>query len=131
VHSRERQEIHQVLVSVHYDGKTESAEHYENPIITKSGEETIIGTLSSGTDITEIIRYREVLKASEERYRLAQRAAHMGSWDRNLLTGDLYWSDQIGDMFGFGSDQFGGAYEASLDFIHPEDRERVMDRVSA
>jgi PAS domain S-box-containing protein len=59
-------------------------EHYENPILTKKGEERIIswhnillknetedivGTLSSGADITELKKTEKALKESEERFR--------------------------------------------------------------
>jgi PAS domain S-box-containing protein len=64
-------------------GEIEPAEYFENPILTKTGEERmilwqntilkddageIIGTLSSGEDVTESKRAEETLLASEERY---------------------------------------------------------------
>ena len=65
-------------------GKIEPIKHYENPVLTKSGEERfvawqytfltdeagrIISTLSSGEDITERRRTQEALRKSEEMYR--------------------------------------------------------------
>lgn len=68
---------------------------------------------------------------SEERYALAQRAANIGSWDWNILTGDLHWSEQIEPLFGFERGQFGATYEAFLACVHSEDRQRVVDAVDA
>ncbi len=66
------------------NGKADLVEYYENTIITKSGEEKIIawhnsllrddqkriiGTLSSGQDITGLKRTEKALKTSEEKYR--------------------------------------------------------------
>jgi PAS domain S-box-containing protein len=81
----------------------------------------------------ELVRKRaeEALGASEERYALAQRAAGIGSWDWDILTGGLRWSETIEPMFGFAPGQFGRTYEAFLECVHPEDRQFVIDSVNA
>ncbi len=76
-------------------------------------------------------RVEESLQRSEERYALAQRAANVGSWDWNLQTGELYWSEQIAPMFGLDEGGFEATYDAFLSCVHPEDRQRVMDAVDA
>jgi PAS domain S-box-containing protein len=82
-------------------------------------------------EISERQQAEEALKRSQERYALAQRAANIGSWDWDIGSGDLYWSDQIEPMFGFGRGQFAASYEAFLESVHPEDRQRVMEAVDA
>lgn len=73
----------------------------------------------------------EALKRSEERYKLAQRAANIGSWDWDIPTGDLHWSETIEPMFGFPKGGFGATYKAFLNSVHPEDRQFVQDSVDA
>jgi len=73
----------------------------------------------------------EALKRSEERYTLAQQAANIGSWDWDISTGDLIWSEQIEPMFGFGRGEFGATYTAFLDSVHPDDRQHVSNSVNA
>ena len=83
------------------------------------------------SDITERKRAEQMLRASEERYALAQRAANIGTWDWDVLTGELRWSDRIEPMFGFAQGEFGGTYKAFLDSVHPEDRQYVEDSINA
>ena len=81
--------------------------------------------------VTDALAAAHAQSRSEERYALAQRAANIGSWDWDILTGDLHWSEQIEPLFGFERGQFGATYEAFLECVHPEDRQRVIDAVDA
>lgn len=72
----------------------------------------------------------EEVHKSEESLAAAQRIAHMGNWDWNILTGDLAWSDEIYRIFGLAPHQFGATYEAFLETVHPDDREYVIDSVN-
>jgi two-component system nitrate/nitrite sensor histidine kinase NarX len=81
--------------------------------------------------LADALQATRALHRNEERYALAQRAAQIGSWDWDILTGELHWSDQIEPLFGFERGQFGATYEAFLECIHPEDRPRVIDTVGA
>lgn len=82
-------------------------------------------------ELDERIQVQETLEYCNNRYALAQRAARIGSWDWNILTGDLYWSDEIEPLFGFGPGEFGRTYEAFLACVHPEDRSFVSGAVDA
>ncbi len=76
-------------------------------------------------------RVEEALKASEERYTLAQKAAKIGSWDWNMVTGKLLWTEHIEPMFGLAKGQFQGTIESFLEYVHPDDRQCVVDSIDA
>ena len=52
----------------------------------------------------------------------AQRIAHVGSWERDLATGVLWWSDEAARIMGVEPGTFGGTLDAFLAFVHPDDR---------
>ena len=52
----------------------------------------------------------------------AQRIAHVGSWERDLATGILWWSDESCRILGIEPGTFRGTLDAFLAFVHPEDR---------
>ncbi len=70
------------------------------------------------------------LQINERRYRLAQKAANIGSWDWDIKTGELKWSEEIEPMFGFKKGKFKGTYESFLNCIHPDDRDFVIKSVN-
>jgi PAS domain S-box-containing protein len=70
------------------------------------------------------------LKTNERRYRLAQRAADIGSWDWDIVSSELTWSEKIEPMFGFKKGEFEGTYDAFINCVHPDDREFVKKSVN-
>ncbi len=81
-------------------------------------------------DMQTLRQLNIALRESEERYALAQRAANMGSWDWDIRTGQLYWSERIEPMFGLAAGKFGGTYADFLDYVHPEDRQGIQEAVA-
>ncbi len=73
-------------------------------------------------DVTERVQAEKALRGSEERLRLAQRAAAMGSWEWDLRTGAVVWSDELCLLLGMRPGSFEGRYESWLATVHPEDR---------
>ncbi|MDO9472900.1 MAG: ATP-binding protein, partial [Caulobacter sp.] len=59
----------------------------------------------------------------------AQRLSATGSWEWDIASGDLIWSDQIFRIFGRDPAGFVPSYEAFLACIHPEDRDLVATAV--
>ena len=81
-------------------------------------------------DITVEHELGETVKRSEANLADAQRIAHLGSWEHDLVADKLVWSDEMYRIFGVDRQQFGGTYEDFLACIHRRDRETVKDGVS-
>lgn len=68
---------------------------------------------------------RAAVFKNEAQLKQAQRLAQLGSWELDLITHKLSWSDEIYRISEIEASAFGASYEAFLNIIHPQDRERV------
>ena len=87
----------------------------------------VIGTFSSGSDITARMKAVEALRTAEERMRFALKNAEVGIWDMDYATGVLQWSETVEAQYGLQPGTFGGTFEAFVERIHPDDRDAVME----
>lgn len=82
-------------------------------------------------DITEREHNQAALRQSEQRYALAQKAASIASWEWNLRSDEISWSDQIDLLLGFSPGTFGRSAQSFLDCVHPDDRSWVEGALRA
>ncbi|HOJ38266.1 MAG TPA: PAS domain S-box protein [Ignavibacteriales bacterium] len=67
----------------------------------------------------------KLLNFSNNFFNEIEHLSNMGSWELNLITGELTWSVEIFNLFEIDKDKFGASYQYFLNIIHPEDREKV------
>ncbi|MDJ1480037.1 sigma 54-interacting transcriptional regulator [Cytophagaceae bacterium YF14B1] len=82
-----------------------------------------------GTDLTDKVQGQRIMQVNQERLSLVTKAAKIGFWDWNAHTNEVYYSQECFDIMGYKCDEFSHAYEKWLEFIHPEDRTRVQNKV--
>lgn len=115
------------------------SEYFENPVVTRSGEErliawhnstirdaegNVIAALSAGEDITERKRAEVTLLETQADLNRAQAVGQIGSWRLNVQRNELLWSDENHRIFGIAKGT-PLTYETFLSVIHPDDREYV------
>ena len=71
--------------------------------------------VSIRTDVTHI-------RINEERLKRSQEFANIGSWDWNVNSGELIWSDRIWPLFGYKKEITETSYENFISAVHPDDR---------
>ncbi|WP_296594941.1 ATP-binding protein [Phenylobacterium sp.] len=64
-----------------------------------------------------------------EHFNRVERLSNAGSWQADVATQAIRWSEQVYRIFGLDPAQFEPSFPAVLERIHPDDRERVRDRV--
>lgn len=79
--------------------------------------------VSVRTDVTS-------LRVSENRLNRCQEFAKIGSWDWNISTGNIFWSEVIWPLFGFIKDTTEPSYDTFINAIHPDDRQMVIDAIT-
>ena len=78
-------------------------------------------------DIVERKKTEEELQKSEKLMNQSQKIAHLGSWEFDLLNNNLYWSNEVYEIFGLQLQEFGATYEAFIELVHFDDRKAVGD----
>jgi PAS domain S-box-containing protein len=111
------------------NGEERWIEHVCQPVQDETGN--FLGYRASNRDITHRKKIEEELEIKKQSLAEAQRIAHLGNWDWNIVTNELYWSDEIYRIFGLTPQEFGATYEAFLDSVHPDDRPLVESSVDA
>ena len=132
----------------HKDGHTIPVLY--NASVYKDGAGKIIGAFAAARDITERKKAEEALKKahdnleklvekrtaelekaynslkeSEKGLAEAQKMAHIGNWDWDLVTGETYWSDELYHIYGRNPQEPGATYYELFNYVHPDDRDYV------
>ncbi|MGH9264476.1 MAG: ATP-binding protein [Acidimicrobiales bacterium] len=76
-------------------------------------------------------RLVEEQRRREQRLAEAQRVAHLGSWEWDVVANRLTWSDELYRIFGLEPDELDPTYEGYLARIHPDDRSLVDGQVGS
>ena len=80
-----------------------------------------LGYVGACVDITDLLTKERALHEFEERVALAAEAAHLGVWELDTSTNEVWMSDKARELFEFEADT-AISYLAFQDRLHPDDR---------
>ena len=122
-------------------------EHFETERVAKDGRRLhisltvsviknpagqVVGVSTIARDITERYLADEQIKRSQRQLAEAQHMARIGSWNWDLQSNALNWSDELYRIFGVDPQAFNPAYENFvMEFVRAEDRTLVRDVVES
>ncbi|WAH36676.1 PAS domain-containing protein [Alicyclobacillus dauci] len=104
----------------HKEGRYLWLENTFTAIHNKNGE--LVRILGVGRDVTR-------RKQAENRLLQAERIAHVGSWERDVQSKTLYWSDELYRIFGL-DPKPSIPVEVMYSRIHPADLPRVKQAIN-
>jgi len=87
------------------------------------GSESPPAVVAMMSDVTERQRAEEALRGSESRLAMSQRLAHMGSFEWDIASGKVWWSDELYRIYGRDPASFRPTLETFLAAMHPDDIE--------
>jgi PAS domain S-box-containing protein len=115
---------HVEAVRIRKDGSPIDVSISVSPIYDTDGR--VIGAATIQRDITQQRRAQDALRERETQLAEAQRIAHLGSWELDLATKQLRWSDEHFRIVGLEPRPDGLSPINAVDCIHPEDCSRAQ-----
>lgn len=108
-------------------GKALVVDIYSSPVVFEGN----VARMATAIDVTEREAAERRVRESEEALALAQRLAHIGSWEIDLTERKdrskrpPRWSDEIFRIFGLEPGSIPVTHSTFLEFVHPADREEA------
>lgn len=92
-------------------------------VSVRDSDGNILYRVATQQDISQRMQSKEQSARLAERLDLATHAGQIGIWDWDIQKDQLVWDTQMYSLYGLKPGEFGGAYQAWLNGVHPDDRE--------
>ena len=101
--------------------------YFDTPHVPGAGQMQLASLMASQVAFAvQRITVETQLRRNEHRLRFALDAAAMGTWDWDLTTDKVEWSENLASLHGLPDGTFDGTFASYEREIHPEDRPRVL-----
>jgi PAS domain S-box-containing protein len=91
---------------------------------------TAVTALVLAAAVAERTQVADRLAEQDHRMRVALESGRMGTWEWDIARGSVQWSERLEEIHGLVPGTFAGTFEAFLEDVHPEDRERVKQVIA-
>ncbi|XKH61666.1 PAS domain-containing protein [Halomonas sediminis] len=102
-------------------------EAFSQPVI----DDDAIGRVWSFHDVTQSRRAQAEVEHHKERLRRGQMYANIGTWEWDIQSGALYWTERVAPLFGYREEEVEPSYENFIQAVHPEDRDAMNEAIRA
>ena len=99
--------------------------HWTGAALRNDGGQ-VIGITGVGRDVSEKKRIEVELRRQQQHLLAAQAMAHVGSWDWNIVSGAMEWSEEQFRIFGYEPKAIPATCETFLAALLPDDHDRVV-----
>lgn len=99
--------------------------YFRNSLVGVIKDGRIVRAWGTQQDITEQYLAVQAMRKSEERLELALKASHLGTWEWNLASNELTWSDELRQLYGLNADDE-VSYETFINLLHPDCRDELQ-----
>jgi PAS domain S-box-containing protein len=113
----------------HKDGRVVHARIIGKCLRNSEGKVTTLVAMVQ--DITARKQAEEALRKSQERFNLAVRGSNDGIWDWNILSGEVFYSERVRELLGYGPGEFPDLIESIDTHLHPDDHSRTWAAIRA
>jgi len=110
------------------DGSIVQTEVNASIVHTPEGRLQIVGI---SRDISERKKAFDLIHKTQAQLEMAQQIAHMGSWEKDLMSGVSSWSKEMFHLFQFDPQKGVPGFQQYLQKIHPEDRSTLLEKEKA
>ena len=93
------------------------------------GDEVGVLTDAFNQMLAQIQSQDTALRENENKLAQAQAIAHLGYWERDLITDRLMWSSETNRVFGLSPEEDVNNFARFQELIYPEDRDMVMQAI--
>jgi len=109
--------------------KQGGSKYFLNNLVGIVENGVLVRAWGSQRDITERKQTEDALKNNQKRLELAQKAGKIGTFEWNIQTDQVTWTEELEAVYGLAPGSFGGNYGNWTQFLHPEDRARTEQEV--
>ncbi|MBD3178694.1 MAG: PAS domain S-box protein, partial [Candidatus Latescibacteria bacterium] len=99
-------------------------------IVERNEEGQPLRFVGTHSDITERKLAEKALHQSEERMDLALKGGDLGTWDWDVVTGELIYDDRLAEMLGYSKEEIAPELSGWEKLVHPDDLPGTWDAIS-